>query len=210
MLRHLGLADELARDAPRVHGHGGHCFGLGRDALVWIEQNVGPDDATLETGIGLSTLVFAASGATHDVIAPAPDERDEIREQARRRGIVLDRVRFHVGPSEHVLPTLAPRVLDLALIDGAHAFPYPVLDWWWIAPRLRVGGRLLVDDRDLPPVAMLLDHLNASPSWRVERALRRTALVQKLDDEPPTAWDGHLPLRTRLALLRARLALLRH
>ena len=64
------LASELSRDQPLVHGGGGYCFALAPGALAWIEQNVASESATLETGIGVSTLVFAAAGAWHDVIAP--------------------------------------------------------------------------------------------------------------------------------------------
>jgi predicted O-methyltransferase YrrM len=182
---------------------------LGRAALLWLERNIGAGSATLETGAGISTLVFAAAGAEHDVITPAETELERIRFEAAQRGIDVARVRFHVGPSHEVLAELPPRELDLALIDGAHGFPYPVLDWWLLARRLRIGAPLLVDDAFLPPVALLVDHLHNDPAWSVDKVLGdRTVVARKLEATlPPFGWDGerigggishrHLPLIPR-------------
>ena len=72
------------------------------------------------------------------------------------------------------------------LIDGAHGFPYPVLDWWFLAPHVRVGGRVLLDDAYLPAVAAIVDFVRDSPAWELEPAVSfRTALARKISDEPP-------------------------
>jgi hypothetical protein len=217
------LARALWRTRPNVHGDG-YCFMLGRAALTWLERNLDSGSATLETGAGVSTLLFAASGAEHDVIAPASDEFERIRVEAEGRGIDLERVRFHDGPSHEVLAALPQRELDIALIDGAHGFPYPVLDWWLLAPCLRIGARLLVDDAFLPPVALLLDYLRYDPAWSIDEVVgNRTVVVRKVAASLPSfGWEGerigggvshrHLPLgrraraATRYRLLDGRLA----
>ena len=100
--------------------------------------------------------------------------------------------RSRSGYSHDVLPRLADRELDLALLDGAHGFPYPVLDWWHLAPRLKVGGRMLLDDAYMPPVAVVLDHARSSKAWEIEDAISyRTVVLRKLADElPPFDWEG--------------------
>ena len=134
-------------------------------------------------------------------------------------------VRFHAGPSHEVLLELPPRPLDMVLIDGAHGFPYPVLDWWFLAPRLRVGGRLLIDDAFLAPVAILLDYLRSDRAWRQEAVLgERTVVMRKVAETLPSfSWEGepiggsrvsyrHLPrarrpdAAVRRGLLESRLA----
>ena len=40
-----------------------------------------------------------------------------------------------------MLRTWEPRPLDLVLVDGAHAFPYQTLDWWFLAPHVKIGGQ---------------------------------------------------------------------
>ncbi len=148
--------------------------------------------ATLETGAGSSTIVFAAAGADHEVVTPDPAEEGRIRAACDALGISHARVRFHIGPSHEVLPSLPERPLDLALVDGAHGFPYPILDWWAIAPRLKVGGKLLLDDAYMPPVLVLLDALGASDHWELAPAISyRTAVVHKRGDGLlPFDWEG--------------------
>ena len=98
-------------------------------------------------------------------------------------------MRFELGPSHEVLQRLDPRPLDLVLIDGAHGFPYPVLDWWYIAPHLKVGARMLVDDAYMPPVAGLVDALRAQPGWEIAESVGyRTVVVRKTAEGIPH-WD---------------------
>ena len=89
--------------------------------------------ATLETGAGSSTLAFAAGGAEHVAITPDGGEEARIRAKARALGIDDSKVSFRIGPSHELLPALEERPLDLCLVDGAHGFPYPILDWWYLA-----------------------------------------------------------------------------
>ena len=91
-----------------------------------------------------------------------------------------------------MLPKLEPRPLDLVLIDGAHGFPYPILDWWFLAPRLRVDGLLVIDDAYMPPVGALVDFLRAQSAWEVTaRPGRRTIVFRKrAEAEPGADWSG--------------------
>jgi predicted O-methyltransferase YrrM len=148
--------------------------------------------ATLETGSGSSTLVFAAGGAEHVAVTPAADEEERFRAECARRGIDGSRVTFRIGLSHEVLPALEPRPLDLVLVDGAHGFPYPVLDWWYVAPHVRIGGRVVLDDAYMPPVRAVVDALRAQPGWEVENAVGyRTVVVRKVADGLPSFdWEG--------------------
>jgi hypothetical protein len=180
------VVSRLREDVPSLHANGTAFWGLEWEALRWLEENVRPELATLETGAGASTIVFAASGSAHDTITPSADEVERIRAECVRLGVDPTRVRFHVGESHEVLPQLEPRPLDLALIAGADGFPYPILDWWHIAPRLRVGGRLLVDTPYHPAGSAVVEHLKTDPAWRVVAALGyRTVLAEKLADGRP-------------------------
>ncbi len=91
-----------------------------------------------------------------------------------------------------MLAAREPRPLDLALIDGAHGFPYPVLDWWYLAPQIKIGGLVVLDDAYMPPVGMIVDFLRRSPAWEVLPAIGyRTVPVRKLADGlPPFDWEG--------------------
>ena len=180
------LAAQFKADPPSLHATGDVCGGLHWAALDWLERTVQPGWATLETGAGLSTLVFASRGAAHEAVTPSQDEADRIRVEAEHRGISLDAVRFHIASSHEELPRWDTRPLDLVLLDGAHGFPYPILDWWYVAPHLRPNGFLLLDDAYMDAVARLLEFLRSRPAWRVEGAAGyRTVIVRKLADELP-------------------------
>lgn len=179
------LTHQIRSDPPRLHGTGDDYFGLAWSALEWLERNVSSEMTTLETGSGASSIVFAASGARHTVISPAPGEHERIRAWCGEHGISTDRVDFLAESSDVALTggwTAEP--LDLALLDGAHLFPFPALDWFYAAKSLKVGGRIVLDDAYLPSVAMVVRFLRASPSWEFEGPISyRTVSFRKLDDE---------------------------
>jgi hypothetical protein len=212
------LVAELRAQPPGLHAGGAEYWGLAWAALEWLEREVRPGMATLETGSGSSTLVFAAGGADHEAVTPAADEEERFRIECERRGIDGSSVMFRIGFSHEVLPRLDARPLELVLVDGAHGFPYPILDWWFLAGRLQVGGRMLLDDAYMPPVRTLLDALRAQPQWELEEpASFRTAVVRKVAEGGPSSdWEGerigggmsfgYLPARARaVASARQRL-----
>ncbi len=187
----MSLTDDLRAAPPGLHGQA-EFWGLAWEALAFIERTVQPGMATLETGAGASTIVFAARGADHEAVTPSAEEAERIRAECGRRGISAERLSFRIGSSPDVLCTWEGRPLDLVLVDGAHAFPYPALDWWFLAPHLKIGGLMLLDDAYMPPVAAVVDHLRGSPAWRLEEPVSfRTAAARKLADEvPPAEWKG--------------------
>ena len=205
----MSLTDDLRASPPSLHGRA-EFWGLAWEALAFIERTVKPGMATIETGAGASTIVFAASGADHETVTPSQEEADRIRAQCEQRGISTGRLTFRIGSSADVLRTWQPRPLDLALVDGAHAFPYPTLDWWFLAPHLKIGGLMLLDDAYMPPVAAVVDHLRGSAAWTFDPpASFRTAVARKLAEEvPDPEWKGeriggrmsfrYLPLRRRV------------
>jgi Methyltransferase domain len=194
------LTEQLRARPPGLHGAGDEYWGLSWPALEWLEQNVAPGMSTMEIGAGSSTLVFAARGADHEAVTPDAEEVKRIRNECERRAISLERVRFQIGPSHEVLARWTPRELDLVLIDGAHGFPYPILDWWFVAPHVRVGGLVLVDDAYMPPVAALVDGLRAQHAWEIATTIGyRTVVARKLGDELPAFDWGRERLGGRLS-----------
>ena len=185
------LTESLRRTPPGLHGRE-EFWGLAWEALEWLETNVRAGTRTLETGAGASTLVFAAAGAIHRAVTPDPEEEHRIREACAARGIDDSNMTFDIGPSQKVLPSLETPPLDVVLVDGAHGFPYPILDWWYLQPHLKEGGLMLLDDAYLSPVGAILEYVQASESWELEKPISfRTACIRKLrDEEPPGDADA--------------------
>ncbi len=120
---------------------------------------------TLETGAGLSTLVFALKGAKHVCITPNDSEVEAIRSYAESRSIDLSLTRFLVGSSDRCLPKEQLPPLDLVLIDGKHAFPWPTIDWFYSSEALKPGGFMVLDDANIPSVAHLCQFMREDPRW---------------------------------------------
>jgi predicted O-methyltransferase YrrM len=141
----------------------------------FIYASVSEQSKTLETGAGLSTLVFALKMSTHIAITPNANEVEAIREYASKNQISLSRVDFVIEPSDSYLPRCARHDLDLVLIDGKHAFPWPIVDWYYTAEMLREGGTLILDDAELASVALLKDFMNEDPHWELLQCFGRHA-----------------------------------
>ena len=111
-------------------------WGISKDFARYLLNVVAPDMITLETGAGISTLIFALGGSKHTAIAPWSDEFEAARDYAEKLEIDMSRVNFIASPSEELLPTLDITDIDIVFIDGMHAFPWPILDWYFTADRL--------------------------------------------------------------------------
>lgn len=185
------IVERLLAEPPAVHAmdFSAHpplgVWSTDADCYRFLARRCGPGARTLETGSGLSTLLFAALGATHTCITPLGAEVERLQEHASSHGIDLAGVRFVIGRSEEVLPALEPDPLDVVLIDGNHGHPTPTLDWFHGARRLVDGGTVVVDDLQLPAPALLARMLDRDPRWV------RTARTAKWG-----AWDrrGEGPL----------------
>ena len=175
----------IRRSPPLLHGNGQRYLGLAWKALEWLEANVQPGMRTLETGSGASTIVFAARGADHTAVTPAPEEHERIAGYCREHGISTERVEF-VAESSHTALTKLDGEFDVYLIDGAHGFPFPVLDWYLAHDRIKVGGALLVDDAYIPAVNALVSNLRQMRGWKFEGAPGgRTAVFRRIASDAP-------------------------
>jgi hypothetical protein len=185
------VTTKLRQDPPSLHGQGNY-FGLGWPALEWIERTVTPEMTTLETGSGGSTIVFAAAGSDHTAISPAAEEHERLAAWCEHEGISTERVHFIAEPShEALLRTWYAQPLDLVLIDGAHGFPYPALDWFLTAQHLKIGGHVVLDDAFLPSVNMVVRYLRDSADWEMLPPLGyRTVAFRKLGDDISFDWLG--------------------
>lgn len=160
------------------------CYGIGEDVLRFLARSIGPSTRTLETGAGCSTLIFALKGARHTVVTPSPEEIERIRAYAGGKAISLDTVQFIAKASEEYLPFADATSLDLVLLDGKHAFPWPMVDFFFIADRLKRDGLLLLDDAAMRSVSILVDFLSVDPGWKkLENFADKTIVFMKTKEK---------------------------
>ncbi len=177
---------ELLANRPVLHmsGEGRPMeMGVPDEMLEMLDTHATPDSTTLETGCGLSTIFFAAKGTRHLTITPARREFEEVERFCRERGVSTSKISFHEGPSERVLPTLETPPLDIVLIDGRHGFPAPMIDWFYTAGNLKVGGLMVIDDIWLWSCLVLKDVMSEQPEWEhVTDIGQRTSIFRKLKE----------------------------
>src|ERR1700760_1621919 len=107
--RDLRIVERLLADRPSFHAGGSAHWASLPETLHAIRNSVRPGDVTIETGVGASTVVFAAAGASHTAISPDPDEHRLVRAYCQRIGVDDGQLTFIGGPSEDVLPSLLGR-----------------------------------------------------------------------------------------------------
>lgn len=161
--------------------HGGRAtFGISPATARFLDASLTPQSVTLETGAGLSTLVILRRGvARHISVTPYPGEFEAIRAYCASVGIGTEPWQPVTASSLDWLPSAALPPLDLVLIDGAHAFPAPFVDWCYTAEPLRVGGLMVVDDLQLVTARILADFMRADERWDEVHRDQRFAVYRK-------------------------------
>ena len=183
--RRAWVAAVLAQP-PQVHAVDGEqnprlgVFETDRSCYDFLIDHVAPGCRSLETGLGVSTALFAALGADHCCVVNLETQVVRLRAYCAEMQLPLDRVRFEVGCSDDVLPRLAVQPLDLLFIDGGHGFPIPAIDWHFGSKGLVRGGLLVLDDVTLPAVWSLRKVLDADPHWKRRVLNKKWAAYERL------------------------------
>jgi protein-L-isoaspartate O-methyltransferase len=209
-----GLIAVFEQDAYPLHREAGGesvNWSLRSETLRRLADQIAADAVTAETGCGLSTAVFAALSSRHHCFTLDESERQSLHHLATTAGISMERVTFYYGDTAATLPMAQLPPLDAVLIDGGHAFPYPVLDFHYLAQSIKGGGLLLIDDVWMPSVQQLIDYLDQESSWRRLSNDGQTAWFQRMARDVaksryPDAWDTQgLNSRAGARVERARM-----
>jgi predicted O-methyltransferase YrrM len=180
--------ESLLDTCPAVHGS--VTYGIQRDTLRFLDQHVSNGSRTLETGSGLSTLLFAYKSALHTCVTPWKLESLRIKRHCSEYGIPTEGLIFAIGSSDEILPKLLDSgPLDLVLIDGGHGFPMPFVDWLYCAARLIIGGILVIDDTQLWTGAVLRDFLLLESEWKLEASFAYGAAFRKIGEFRNKEWN---------------------
>jgi predicted O-methyltransferase YrrM len=185
--------DELLQDPPKVHSWAAGKLtssGLSAHFFKYIFDRIGSTSETLETGAGISTVVFALKQARHVCVAPDSEEIGRLKIWCETQRISTSSIEFQTLRSDQFFQTWSPKALDLVLIDGCHGFPAPFIDWFYTAAHIRVGGVLVVDDTHLWTGARLKDFLLREPEWRLDgpKSSKTAAFVKVADYVPWKEW----------------------
>ena len=135
---------------------------------------------TAETGCGLTTLIFSNLSTDHTSFADGSgDSLPNTQAHPYFNGAAA---RFVVGPSQATLPHHSfDKPLDLILLDGPHAYPFPDLEYYYFYPWLRQGGILVIDDVHIPTIGNLYDFLREDEMWAHLGDVETTAFFRRTD-----------------------------
>ncbi len=199
---------DLLDDPPLLHewptGEA-RSHGLAPHVLDFIGGYLWQGANTLETGAGISTVLFAFKECHHTFITPAEAEVERIKSFCESHRISTEKIQFIVGTSQNVLPYLENEEFDLVLIDGSHSFPVAFLDFYYVAIRLTVGGVLIIDDTNLWTGAVLRKFLLQEREWELLHDFpRSSAFVKSKQVNLDKSWLDQKFVKRRSFILNLR------
>lgn len=152
------------------------------DALVRLigDRTV---DHSVETGCGVTTLLLSYLSKHHLVFAL--DVGGSVTNVRRSLFFRSDVVTIVEGPSQRTLCCHRfSNKLQLALLDGPHAYPFPELEYYFLYPHLDTGALLVIDDIHIRSVNNLFQFLKKDEMFQLTEVVRSTAFFTRTDAAP--------------------------
>lgn len=169
------IRTEIARLPAGWHGSGT----VGSAVLDALQRRAPRGGASMETGTGLTTLLLSHLSATHLVFTKDDEGDGDSLAAVRSSPLLGDGVTFVVGPTQRTVPGHEFGPLDLAILDGPHAYPFPDLEYWAVYPHIKVGGLLVVDDVQIPTINNLFRFLRVDAMWELLDLVETTAFFRR-------------------------------
>jgi Glycosyltransferase len=138
-----------------------------------------PVSNSVETGCGVSTILLSnISKINHKCFALPRGDLDTVKSSPL---LNKDTIEFVEGPTQRNLPHHNfSEKLQLALIDGAHGYPFPEIDYYFIYPHLDEGALLIIDDIWIPTIQNLYLFIKEDEMFELLEVIgNRTALFRR-------------------------------
>jgi predicted O-methyltransferase YrrM len=173
------IVQQVLQVAPNLHTAGA----LGAKALRALARHAGARKIrrSVETGCGATTLLLSHLSECHTVFAL--DAGSGSVANTRTSPLLRESVvTFVEGPTQRTLPGYEfSEPLQLALLDGPHGYPFPVLEYYWLYPHLERGALLILDDIHIPSVHDLFRFLCADRMFELAERIDATAFFVRTD-----------------------------
>ena len=135
---------------------------------------------SVETGCGATTLLLSHLSQSHTSFAL--DVGGSVASVRNSPLLRHEAVSFVEGPSQLTLPEHRfDSKLQLVLIDGPHAYPFPDLEYYYLYPHLDTGALLVLDDIHIPGIHNLFAFLRTDEMFQLEDVVRTTAFFTRTD-----------------------------
>lgn len=177
--QHRNLLQQIANLPSDWHGAGT----VSDPVLEFIATetaNGGERRLSLETGASRTTLLLSNLFARHYIFAiDCGGSVSKVRASSLFRPnntIIIE------GPTQRTLPvTEIPGDLDCVLIDGPHGYPFPDLEYYYLYPKIRHAGLLIIDDIHITSIRRMYDILAADDMWQPLKTIGTTAFLRRTD-----------------------------
>jgi len=179
-----GLLADIAALPDDWHGAGS----VPPVVLDGLHRHISAEEAqlTVETGTGKTTLLLSHLSSRH-VVFTQEDTGDGDSLQAVRNSPLLHAgtVEFVIGPTQRsLLHHQFDGPIDVAYLDGPHAYPFPELEYWAVYPHIRSGGLLVIDDVQIRTIANMYRFLKADAMWDLIEVVANTAFFMRTTARP--------------------------
>lgn len=157
--------------------------GLPTPVFEFMDKILSPESRSIETGMGISTALFALKGTIHTCINPDQDEIVRFKEYVNKNDISIKNMIFLCKRSDEVWFDLKENIWDFILIDGCHGFPIPYMDWYFFSQGLKINGYLVIDDTNISTGKELKAFLSGEDAWELIAPFSpKTAVFKKIKD----------------------------
>lgn len=177
---------KLLDSPPKIHDWDSGALsssGLPTAVFQFMDQILHSESRSIETGMGISTALFALKGTIHTCINPDEQEIARFKAYIHENNILIENMQFLCKRSDEVWYDLKESIWDLILIDGCHGFPVPYLDWYFFSQGLKINGYLIIDDTNISTGKELKAFLSAEDSWELVAPFStKTAVFKKVKD----------------------------
>jgi hypothetical protein len=177
---------------------GEHASGtFGRNVLEKIVEFAPAEmNFSVETGCGKSTVLFSNLSPSHSVFAvdDTSGDRSSVSFVVNCPFYRPDTTTFVLGPTQRTLPVHHfSRSIDIALLDGPHAYPFPDLEYFFIYPFLAAGALLIIDDLHIPSIFRMFEIIREDEMFTPLHVEDHTGFLRRTNSAtfPPTgdAWN---------------------
>jgi hypothetical protein len=172
------LLADIIQTAPTLHAAGPLASPKVLRALA-CHLGAQPVHHSMETGAGVSTLLFSHLSEDHAVFA-VDGGSGSIHNVKTSPLFNAATTSFVEGPTQRTLPAYRPgHRLQAALLDGPHGFPFPQLEYYYVYPLLQEKALLILDDIHIRSVHDLYNFLRADDMFELVEVIERTAFFRR-------------------------------
>ena len=169
--------DEIALLSPEWHG-AGTMSDIVLNAIAAHAERLGKVNYSAETGSGKTTLLFSHLSENHTAFAL--DCGGSISRVRNSYLFNAKTVTYVEGPSQLTLPRhVFKDKLQMALIDGPHAYPFPDLEYYYFYPQIAEGGLLLIDDINIPSIERMFEIIGSDDMFDLVEVVQNTAFFRR-------------------------------